>query len=423
MEGPLLWILATLSLLAVVAFALLRLSLLRSLASRVLPLERSDERRARLAPLLERPDALATSAGLFRLGAELAFAVLVLALISGGDALSVGEGLGAIALAVPLLVLVGEVLPAVLVVGHGDRVLIACLPAFHVLQWPIAFIARAIEGTKHLARQALDVRETPERTRRIVEDLREAIVDSEIEGGLDDTEREIIENVMEFHDVDVASVMTPRTEICAVDLAGGIGEAIRVAAATKHSRLPVYDGNLDAIVGIFSTRDVLPLIADGRLEACDLRSILRPVTFVPETKRVSDLLGEFRRQKAKLAVVLDEYGGTAGLVTMGDILGELVGELRDEYDDEEPAPIRRIDDTTADVDATEHVSDVNEALDLELPEEDDYETIGGLVLARLGHFPSEGETLVEGDVEITVTKASDRRVLEVRVRRLSPAGV
>jgi len=417
-----LWILSATALILVGACSVLRLALLRSLASRVLPQAGSEARRSRLAPLLERPDSLATSAGLFRLAFELCFAVLLLALVAGGDALDWSEGLLAIALAVPLLVVVGEVLPAVLVVGHGDRVLVAALPVFHAIQWPVSFVSRAIEGTKHLARQALDVRETPERTRQIVEGLREAIVDSEIEGGLDDTEREIIENVMEFHDVDVAAIMTPRTEIRAIDLAGGIDAAVRTAAESQHSRLPVYDGGLDAIVGIFSSRDVLPLIAAGGLAGADLRRLLRPVTFVPETKRISDLLAEFRKQQAKFAIVLDEYGGTAGLVTMGDILTELVGELRDEYDDEEIAGVRRIDEWTAEVDAAEHISDVNEALDLDLPEEDDYETLAGFVLARLGHFPAEGESFVHKDVEVTVLRASDRRVLDVRLRRLVAAG-
>ena len=417
-----LWLLAAAALLGAGGFSLLRLALLRSLASRVLPLAKSDARRARLAPLLERPDTLATSAGLVRLCSELVFAMLVLALVAGGDRVDWTEGFLAVAIAVPLLVVVGEVLPAVLVVGYGDRVLIAVLPAFQVLQWPVSFVSRAIEGTKHLARQALDVRETPERTRQIVEGLRDAIMDSEIEGGLDDTEREIIENVMEFHDVDVAAIMTPRTEIVAVDVAGGIENAVRLAAESQHSRLPVFQGSLDAIQGIFSSRDILPLIAEGGLGGAQLEKLLRPVTFVPETKRISDLLTEFRKHKTKLAIVLDEYGGTAGLVTIGDILTELVGELRDEYDEEETAGVRRIDEHTSHVDATEHVSDVNEALDLDLPEEDDYETVGGFVLARLGHFPMEGESFVHGDLEITVLKASDRRVLEVRLRRLAAAG-
>jgi putative hemolysin len=401
--------------------ALLRLALLRSLPSRVLASVGDASRRQRLATLLEKPDELATSAGLIKLTADLLFALLALATVAGGDALTWGEGLAAVLLAVPLLVLIGEVLPAVLVVGHGDRVLRGALPVFHWIQWPISPLARLIESGKHLARQALAVREAPHRTRQIVEGLREAIVDSEIEGGLGDEEREIVANAMELHHLDAAAIMTPRTEIDACDLAGGLSEALRVASESKRSRIPVYEGSLDSIVGTFSPRDVLTGLTEGRLDQIELRSVLRPVTFVPETKRATALLGEMRRQRTRLAVVLDEYGGTAGLVTMTDILAELVGDLQDEYDREEEAGIRPLDAHSADVDATERVSEVNEALDLELPEEADYETLGGFVLAQLGHFPEEGERFHHGEVEFLVTKASDRRVIEVRLRRLTPS--
>ena len=145
---------------------------------------------------------------------------------------------------------------------------------------------------------------------------------------------------------------------------------------------------------------------------------MRPAVFVPETKLISELLQEFRRDKQKIAIVLDEYGGTAGLVTMGDILAEIVGEMGDEFDAEEEA-IRILEDGVAEVQASERVSEVNEALDLNLPEEEDYETLAGFVLAHLGRFPKAGEVFVADDVEYTVTEANDRRVLGMRVRKLS----
>jgi CBS domain containing-hemolysin-like protein len=147
---------------------------------------------------------------------------------------------------------------------------------------------------------------------------------------------------------------------------------------------------------------------------------MRPAVFVPETKLISELLAEFRRDKQKMAIVLDEYGGTAGLVTMGDILAEIVGEMGDEFDERVEDDVWRRDDGSADVVASLRISEVNEELELELPEEEDFETLAGFVLARLGHFPKPGEALVEDEVEFTVLEASDRRVLRVRVRRLAP---
>ena len=142
---------------------------------------------------------------------------------------------------------------------------------------------------------------------------------------------------------------------------------------------------------------------------------MHPALFVPETKRVSELLQEFRARKLKIAVVLDEYGGTSGLITLSDLLEELIGELRDEHDADEPAAIRVVQSQVYDVDAGVRVADVNEELELELPEEDDYETIAGLVLAELGHFPKPGERLTWGPVELEVRAATDRRVTEVRL--------
>jgi len=257
--------------------------------------------------------------------------------------------------------------------------------------------------------------EQPSSARPILEGLRDVLASSDVEGELAETEREIIENAIEFRDVDVAEVMTPRTEIEAASLDAPLDEVVRTIAQGGHSRIPVHESNLDRIVGVISARDVILRLASGPLEDSSLREMMRPPHFVPETKLVSELLGELRKEKQKLAVVLDEYGGTAGLVTMGDILSELVGEIPDEWDPEEPAAIQRKEGGSAEVAAAERISEVNEELELQLPEEEDYETLGGFVLAELGHFPKQGESFVHDHVEFSVLEASDRRVLRVGV--------
>ena len=156
------------------------------------------------------------------------------------------------------------------------------------------------------------------------------------------------------------------------------------------------------------------------LQEQHLAGVMRPAVFVPETKLISELLQEFRRDKQKIAIVLDEYGGTAGLVTMGDILAEIVGEMADEYDGAEDLAVRLLEDGAADVQGGARISEVNEELALNLPEEEDYETLAGFVLARLGRFPKSGEVFVAGEIEYTVTEASDRRVLRIHVRKLTP---
>jgi putative hemolysin len=222
--------------------------------------------------------------------------------------------------------------------------------------------------------------------------------------------------VVEFYDVDVAEVMTPRTELTAVELGQGAREVVRAIASSGHTRIPVYEKSLDSIVGVVFAQEMVELVADGRVEECELRDLVRPVHFVPETKLVSELLADFRRDKQKLAVVLDEYGGTSGIVTMGDVVAELVGEMREELGEEPPIPIRRMPDGTIEIQGTTRVGEVNEELELELPEEEDYDTLAGFVLSELGRFPKPGEAFERKGLEFTVMDASDRRVHKILLR-------
>jgi len=208
-----------------------------------------------------------------------------------------------------------------------------------------------------------------------------------------------------------------------VELQDGVPAVVRSIAETGHTRIPVYDKSLDRIVGVAYAQHILQAIVLGEMGNRDLGSLLRPVPFVPETKLASELLSEFRRDQQKIAVVLDEYGGTAGLVTMGDIVTELVGEMPGELGRMPPAPISRLPDGRVEILGTTRVSEVNEELGLRLPEEEDYETIAGFVLAELGRFPHEGERFERDGAVFQVTEASDRRVNKVEVRLAEPQGV
>lgn len=401
-------------------FALLRVALLRSHAGRVLSQASAEHERGRIAPLLQRADRLAISAEILEVGCEVLAVVCLYHAFRGESADGAGLDLATLAwttlAAVPLRLILGEALPTALALRGGDAVLLRVLPAFHLVQLPLQWLVRGLEAIRGACLRIFGLRSDTSSTRQIVEDLREVIADSEISGELDATEKEIIGNVMEFRDVNVAAVMTPRTKMAGVEITEGVATAARLTAETGHSRLPVYDGSLDTILGIVVARDVVRLAADKSLDQTPLRAILRPAYFVPETKRVTELLSEFKREKIKIAIVLDEYGGTAGLVTLGDIVQELVGDIQDEHDDARRQSVRRLTDGSAEIDAGLHVSEVNAELDLEIPEDGDYETLAGFVLAELGHFPHRGERFVHAHHEFTITDASDRRVYKVRVR-------
>ena len=395
--------------------SLLRLALLRAVPARTLEPLPAGERRDRLEALLRHNEELALSAGLVQTAAQLLFAFALAALLFGARAAGPERFLIALVIAVPLVALVCEGLGRALAASPlGDRMLRSGLRAFHAVQLPLVPFVAAVLGTERRLRTLFDLPAAAP-PRRVVEGLRDAIEDAGVLGELGETQRTIIENALVFADVDAAAIMSPRTEIVAIEKGSTLREACEQAAECSHSRLPVFHETLDAIIGVFSVRDGVQAAAERRLDSELVEQRMRPAWFVPETAHVSELLRGLRARKLEMAIVLDEYGGTAGLITISDILSELVGELYDEHDEDEPAPIRRIEDGVYDIDAATRVSDVNEELHLELPEVADYETIGGFVLAKVGRFPIAGESLDLDGAELTVTRASDRRVLEVRL--------
>jgi CBS domain containing-hemolysin-like protein len=231
----------------------------------------------------------------------------------------------------------------------------------------------------------------------------------------------MIEGIFEFKNSDVADIFVPRTEMTTVDAEKPLSSAIDVALEKGYSRLPAYKGNRDNIVGIFHIRDALRHWDKPSGERPPLADLLRQPLFVPETKLIPELLAEMRRGQSHMAVVLDEYGGTAGLVTIEDVLEEIVGDIQDEFDANDGGDgekVKKIDDFTLVADGDAHVGEINKMLDDDLiPEDDDYETVAGFVLDNLGHIPQAGESFVhEERLTVRVLQADERRVRRVRLQ-------
>jgi CBS domain containing-hemolysin-like protein len=403
-------------LLAASAFATLRKALQRAHPPRILAGARSGSTRERLEPLLAQADGLQTSAGVFEVASRAAFSALVARAFADARGQFGWTEVGlTVAVVLPSLLLLCDALASALAMWRGDSILRAGLPVFHVVQLPLRWLARGLEAVRNALMRVVGLKPNSSDPRRIVEGLREVIEESELSRDLDETEREIIGNVMEFRDVSASAIMTPRTQIRGVEVEAGLDAAAHELAACGHSRIPVYEGSLDTIIGVLTAKDLVQAAAENGSVAGPLKPWLRAAYFVPETKPISELLSEMRREKVKLAVVLDEYGGTAGLVTVGDILREIVGDIHDEFDEIEVQPIRRLGDGTVEVDASLHVSEVNEELDVGLPEGEDYETLAGFVLSEMGRFPKRGEAFVAHGREFVVADASDRRVLKVLI--------
>lgn len=251
----------------------------------------------------------------------------------------------------------------------------------------------------------------------IEDDVIAAVTDGEKAGIVNEEQREMIERVFDFNNTDVADIFTPRTDMKSISVTESLSNAIKISIDCGHSRLPVHEETRDNVVGIFYVRDALKYWDfEDKPRLIDLTH--KPV-FVPETQKVVNLLQLMQSSHTQVAIVLDEYGGTAGLVTIEDILEELVGEIQDEYDKhDDESGITTYSKYHIISEGQTHVSDINKELDEDIiPEDHDYETIGGFVLDNLGHIPKTGEEFRYEDIEVKILDADERRVLKVELKR------
>ena len=251
----------------------------------------------------------------------------------------------------------------------------------------------------------------------IHEEIRTVVNEGERDGQIAGEAVDMIAGLMDLHQVEVSQIMTPRTDIIMLPATLTIEEARIEVIDSGHSRIPVYSGNRDEILGILYAKDLLPHLGKAESEATLSSIQLRQPVYAQETKPVDVLLREFR-SGIHIAIVLDTYGGVAGLVTIEDVIEEIIGEIKDEYDEEEIPPIRVIDDKTCEVDAWVDIDSINERLSLNLPDGEDYDTIGGYLTSKIGRIPASGETFLEGNAELTVLDATDRAIERLRIVRL-----
>jgi len=300
----------------------------------------------------------------------------------------------------------------------GTSLLVRTLPILRVVDLvlgPLAGISGVIdEAVRRLSGANLQAAEASDRLRRSIED-------TTLGGDLDEVAAEMLENVVDFTSTEVGTVMTPRTEIEGIESTDDLAAIRKTIIEAGHSRIPVYGDNLDEIRGILYVKDLVPYLGT-EVEDFRLDRLLRQPIRVPETKPVQDLLGDFQRSEVHMAIVVDEYGGTSGLVTIEDVLEEIVGEIQDEHDTEEELPpaIARVGDDRWEMDARFQIYDLNEMLETTLPEDDDFDTIAGFILERLGRVPETGETVEDLGLRFEVLEAEPTRIERVAVTRLQP---
>jgi putative hemolysin len=347
--------------------------------------------------------------------AETAIATTALpaGLLAGGAAFLVAAG----------HVVLGEQIPRLVGAQHAERIAAWVVkPAFMLLVLPARVLARPIVGLGHAIARLMRLQpggagaafaHTPEEIQRLV-------AQSHAQGVVEEDEQEMIRSVFRISTTVAREVMTPRTDLVAVSVDASLDELLAIALGEEHSRLPVYDGSLDTIVGVVLVKDLLPILASAeRRAAFTVRSVLREPFFVPDTKPVDDILAEFRASNVHMAIVLDEFGGTYGIVTLEDVLEEIVGEIHDEHDVAEP-------DFTATpegdvlIDGGALIFEVNARFGFALPEAD-FDTIGGYTFGALGRVPVAGDEVpLRGQEEVwrlRVEHVEDRRITRLRLIR------
>ena len=251
------------------------------------------------------------------------------------------------------------------------------------------------------------------------EDIREMMDMGEEIGAIEGIQKDMVNNIFEFDDTSAAEIMTPRTDVTAVNVEDTLPDVLKMAVENGYSRLPVYEEDIDHIIGILYIKDLLPYVGRNLPKSVTVRSLLRATLFVPDTKKCDELFEEMNQKHLQMAIVVDEYGGVAGIVTIEDLLESIVGNMQDEFDHEEEE-ITQLDEDSFEVDGTLSVGELEELLDTELPE-GDYDTVAGFVLDQLGHIPEEGEEAAVQfeNLTFTVTEMDDLRIENILVKRAS----
>jgi len=247
-------------------------------------------------------------------------------------------------------------------------------------------------------------------------ELQQVIEESEEKGLIGHEEGDMIEGIFELKQTVAREIMIPRTSIVGIPSVCALEQVLTTIIESGHSRIPVYEENVDHVIGILNAKDLLPLWLENQRDV-NLSEISREPYFVPETKRINDLLNELRAKKSHLAIIVDEYGGTSGIVTIEDIIEEIIGEIRDEHDVEEE-PFVKQDDRTTLVSAVVNLDDFEERFDVKLPREG-YDTLGGFIIHHLGRVPKRGEELTEGELRFQIQSADPKRITRVLVSRVA----
>ncbi|MDQ2941804.1 MAG: hemolysin family protein [Chloroflexota bacterium] len=361
---------------------------------------------------------LASGVGAISLSGQVANLIRRIPLIGGA---ADGIGFVLVTLLIALVsIIIGELVPKTLALSYPERLALAVARPISWIEKLLAPVVWAVSRISGVLVGALGGTTKPQAGYLSTEELKMLVETGTVSGEIEEGEKEMIHGVIELAETKVHEVMVPRIGIRAVEVDDPLDEVLDMIVAAGHSRVPVYRESLDNILGILYVKDLLPYLKGSRngSNGIDIRALARPAVYVPETKAVGDLLREMQMQKVHIAIVVDEYGGTAGLITMEDVVEEIVGEIQDEYDTEETLvePIPSDDAIAYRLDGTVSMDDLRDLFDMpddDEPDEEAYDTVGGFIIHRVGQIPLPGAEVPFRDVTLRVEAADPRRVAKV----------
>ena len=379
--------------------------------------EEGDPRVAVVERLMANPDRLLISILVGNVVANATAAALFTSFVAGIFAAqwSIALAIGIVAF---LLLTFGEVIPKGIAARNPEKWALAAAPWLLWLQTALYPLVVAYEkATRHLFARRDGGKRSVFKSE---EEIKALITVGTEEGVLERKEEDMLHSVIEFGQTTAKEIIVPRIDMTAVAADATLDSVRAFVVESGFSRIPVYQGTVDNVVGVLYVKDMLLALLDKR-GSMQVRDLMREAYFVPESKKLDDLLSDMRERRVHVAIVIDEFGGTAGMLTLEDVIEEIVGDIFDEYD-LRTDPVRQLDPLTAIVDARTHVADVNDALDLDIPEDEGYDTVAGYVYHELGRLGKEGEVVHGPGFDMVVEKVTNRRILRVRfVRHESPA--
>jgi gliding motility-associated protein GldE len=311
-----------------------------------------------------------------------------------------------------VILILSEILPKIIALRKN----VTFIKRFGILIWGVFWLFYPVTWfiNKFVGGIAQKIKRRTGQTILSENELKTLMEFGEEHGELAKEEKEMIISIFEFHETTVKEVMVPRTDMVAFNIRDSFEDLSKLIKRTHFSRIPIYDKKIDNIIGILYVKDLLPILALRPDEKIDIRSLLRSTYFVPEQKNIDSLLREFQNEKIHIAIVVDEYGGIAGLVTLEDILEEIVGEIQDEFDSEKPL-IRKLSPNSWMVSGKAPLEEISETLGIELPEIEDVETVGGLILWIKGAIPKQGDRIQYKNLLFKIEKATRQRIIDVKM--------